>query len=129
MDPRRSPATHVHVLNDQVRSAVVDKSAAHIRVVEQWVQLRHQLLLAIVLENHSLILLDDREALVEDLLTVLLAHEAAELGELARRDVDHLFLAGAARHIAILALVVDSVALGVLRLRCRSGRVDATVLR
>ena len=84
MDPRRSPATHVHVLHDQVRGAVVDKSAAHIGVVEEWVQLRHQLLLPIVLENHSLILLDDSKALVKDLLAVLLAHEVAELGELAR---------------------------------------------
>ena len=83
-EPWRSLAAHIHVLHDQVRGAVVDKSAARILVAEEWVQLRHQLLLAIVLENHGLVLLDDSKALVKNLLAVLLAHKVAELRELAR---------------------------------------------
>ena len=76
-------ATHVHVLHDQVRGAVVDKSAARICVAEEWVQLRQQLLLTIVLENHGLVLLDNSKALVKDLFAVLLAHEVSELREFA----------------------------------------------
>ena len=83
VDLWRSLGTHIHVLHDQVRGAVVDKSTAGICVAEEWVQLRHQLLLTIVLENYGLVLLDDSKALVKDLLAVLLAHKVSELRELA----------------------------------------------
>jgi len=50
--------------------------------------------------------LNDRKTLVECRLPVLVTHEGLELGELARGNVDHLFFADAARHIAVLAIVV-----------------------
>jgi hypothetical protein len=70
----------IYVLHDQVRGAVVDKSAALVGIGEQRSQLLDQLLLTIVLIDRSLVLLDDCKALVKDLLAVLSAHELAELG-------------------------------------------------
>ena len=95
-----------------------------VSIWEQWAKLLDQLLLAIVLVNHRLVLFDDREALVKDLLAVFAAHKLAELGELARGDVDHLFLAHVARHVAVLALVLQGRVLRALGLGLGKCRVD-----
>lgn len=76
------------------------------------------MLLSIALKNHGLILLDDRKALVEDLRSILFAHELSEFGEFARGNVDHFVLAHVARDARVLSFVVDSVALGAGGLSC-----------
>ena len=75
-------------------------------------------MLSIALKNHGLILLDDRKALVEDLRSILFAHELSEFGEFARGNVDHFVLAHVARDARVLSFVVDSVALGAGGLSC-----------
>ena len=76
------------------------------------------MLLSIALKNHRLVLLDDREALVKDLRSILFAHELSEFGEFARGNVDHFVFAHVARDARVLSFVVDRVALGAGRLSC-----------
>ena len=90
-----SLTTNVHILDEQVSRTVVEETAAQILVVEQRSQLLQQCLLSIVFINVAR-LLDHCEALIKRLSTILLAHESLEFGELARGNVDHLFLADAA---------------------------------
>ena len=78
-----SDATNVHVLNDQIRGAVIHKATAEILILEQWAQLCNELLLSVFLENHVLILFNDDETLIENICAILLAHESLELWEFA----------------------------------------------
>ena len=83
----------------------------------------NELLLSILLKYHILVLFDDREALVEDLCSVLLAHEGLEFGELAGRDVNHLLLAHVACHARILSFIIDRGSLRTDSLCCTDSRV------
>ena len=74
---------------------------------KEWAHLCNELLLSILLKYHILVLFDNSEALVEDVCSILLAHEGLELRELAGRDVYHFFLADVARDIRVLSLVID----------------------
>ena len=87
------------------------------------------MLLTIALENHRLILLDDRKALVKDLRSILFAHELSEFGEFTRGDVDHFVLAHVACDARILSFVVDRVALGASRLGSGQCLVNTAILR
>jgi len=49
----------------------------------------------------------DSKALVKLLGAVLFAHEVLELGELARRDINHLLFADVASNTGVLSFVVD----------------------
>ena len=113
-----SSDTNVHVLYDQVRRAIVDETTAHVLIREKWAKLLRKLLLSVVIEDHVLVLLNNCKALVEDLATILLAHESLEFGELARANVDHLFLAHVACDISILSNIVDGGGLCALGLTC-----------
>ena len=104
--PRRSIA-NIHVLNDQIRCAVVDEAGADVLVGENCAQLLHKLTLSILLKDDILRVLDNGKALIELLRAILVAHELLELWELARGDVDHFVLARVASNISILAFVVN----------------------
>lgn len=101
---QKSSDADIHVLHDQVGRAIVDKATAHVGVGEEGTELAGKTLLAVVLEDHILISLDDREALIENVVTVLLTHERLELREFARGNIDHLVLAHVSSHTSILAL-------------------------
>ncbi len=66
-----------------------------------------KLLLAVVLKDDVLVLLNDCKALVELSSTILLTHESLELRELAGCDVDHLVFADVASDTLILTLVMN----------------------
>ena len=76
-------------------------------VGEESIQLGHQLALPILFEDDVLIGLHDGETLIELRPTILVAHPLFELGELARRNVDHFILAHVAMDVGVLAFVVD----------------------
>lgn len=59
--PGRSIA-NIHVLNDQIRSAVVDEARANVLVGKNSAQLLHELTLTILLEDDILRVLDDGKA-------------------------------------------------------------------
>ena len=102
--------SNIHVLHDQVGSAVVDKAAAHVRIGENRSELAGEALLTVVFEDNVLVSLDDPKSLVENVVPILLAHECLELGELAGRNVDHLILAHVSCNIAVQAFSGSLVA-------------------
>ena len=104
--PGRSIA-NIHVLNDQIRSAVVDEARADVLVSKNRAQLLHELSLTVLLEDDILRVLDDGKACIKLLSAILVAHELLELGELARGDVDHFIFARVAGDVGVLAFVVD----------------------
>ena len=77
-----------------------------------------QLLLAIILKDHILVLLNDCETLVEDLPTIFLTHEGLKFGKLAGRNIDHLFFADVACNIPVLSNIVNCRSLCTLGLTC-----------
>ena len=86
--------------------------------------LGYELLLSVLLKYHILVLFDNREALVEDLSSILLAHEGLEFRELAGRDVYHFFLADVACDARILSFIVDSGSLRTNSLCCANSRIN-----
>lgn len=81
-----------HVLNNEVRSAEVNKPLGRVKVGEELLEHANELLLAVLFVDEGLLVLDALEAGVEGLVAVLLAHVGGELVVVARGDVDHLFL-------------------------------------
>ena len=80
--------------------------------------LGYELLLSILLKYHILVLFDNCKTLIEDLSSILLAHEGLEFGELAGRDVNHLLFADVACDARILSFIIDRGSLRTHSLCC-----------
>lgn len=86
------------VLNNDVRRAEVEEPSNDVVTLEEMLQHFDKLLLSFLSVDKVLVLLDDLEAFLEWLLSVLQAHVTCELWEFASVQVDHFLIVLLAQH-------------------------------